>query len=712
MNDRLMHMRAVLLQLVQGLCAGQRENLLMGISIFLGVGAALYFGLKTEPSAWTVGGGCAGCIALFLALYRRYSRYPESVVGFLALVVAAGLLFMAIGFTAAKIKTDWVKAPMLARETRPVMVTGTIDTLEEQEGKKGRLIYLRDLQIDDWPLDKTPDRVRLTVRTESDAVIGAGDRVRLLAKLTPLSPPVAPDAYDFSRHYYFEGIGALGYALSGVTIMQASDSDLWNLEHIRTKISTIIAAAVPERQAGIVSALMTGERAAIFDEDWQALRASGLAHIISISGLHVVMVAAPVFFLVRLFLVLIPFVALRWPVKKIAAGVALAVCCVYVGLVVPSVPTTRALLMTGVGLMAIMYDRSPFSLRLVAFSAIVVLLFWPESIWSVSFQMSFAAVAALVAAAEASRPFVSRLYREGGWITRGVVFIAGAVLTSTVASFATAVYSLYHFQQVASYSVLANALVMPISGIIIMPMMMVSYVLMPFGLAEWSLHLMGVGVEWLLAIARWTENLPGSVITTPAIPQSTMIGVSVAGIILILGRAREKFVALIPLGIAIMSLMTATLPDALVSGDGEVVAVQDGKQMYVSSLRKDKFAVMTWAKRWHIAEDQVRAFPKEGRVTLSTGGIVSCDAAVCRIETRSAKIAFGTRFYELQQDCLWADMIISPSYLPRDFCGGRPVQVFGHYNFQKSGAMAIRFTSPLELKTVGNGIGRRPWQNF
>lgn len=692
----------------QAFIAGQRENILLWIPVFLGVGAALYFGLKTEPSAWAVGGALSGCIFFYAAMFRRYSRYPDSVAGFFALVIAGCMLCCAVGFAVAQIKTEWVKTPMLTHETRPVMVTGTIDTLEEQEGKKGTLIYLEDLAIDRWPADKIPDHIRLTVRTDMRA--GSGDRVQVLAKLTPLSPPVAPDAYDFSRHYYFEGIGALGYALSDVTVIQPSERSAFHLENIRTKISGIIKAVVPERQAGIVSALMTGERAAIFDEDWRALRISGLAHIISISGLHVAMVAAPVFFLVRLCLVMIPFIALRWPVKKIAAGAALCVCCLYVGLVVPSVPTTRSLLMTGVALVAIMLDRSPFSLRLVAFSAILVLVFWPESIWSVSFQMSFAAVTALVAVAEASRPLVTRLYRDGGWVTRGALFVAGTILTSVVASVSTAVYSLYHFQQVASYSVLANTLAVPVSGVIIMPMMMVSYVLMPFGAADWSLRLMGIGVDCLLQIARWTENLAGSVITTPATPQVFMIGITLAGIILILFRGREKIAAFVPVGIALLSLGLATSPDILVSGDGDVLAVHDRRQVYVSSLYKDKFAVETWGKRWNVAEADMHPFPKEGAVALAAGGHISCDPSVCRVEAGGMKLSFGTRLYELQQDCAWADIMVSPAYLPRHFCGDKPVQVFGHYNFQKNGALAIRSGKPPKMTTVADGIGERPWR--
>ena len=690
-----------------GFLSGQRANLLVWVPVFLGLGSALYFGLLYEPSIPTVCGLLSGNIVLFVSLFRLYHREADSFLVMLSFILSACLLCATIGFSAAQLKTVMVKAPMIASETRPVMVEAVVDHREDQEGKKGTLFFLSAVKIEHWAVDDTPAKIRITVKQKNDAA--AGDRVRFLAKLTPLSPPVAPQAYDFARHYYFEGIGALGYALSGITIIEKADSDLISLEKLRTSISTHIKTVVPEREAGIAAALMTGERAAISDEDWNALRASGLAHIISISGLHVAMVAAPVFFLVRLFLAMIPLMALRYPIKKIAAAAALLVCCLYVGLVVPSVPTTRSLLMTGVALMAIMLDRSPFSLRLVGFSAILVLLVSPESIWSVSFQMSFGAVAALVAMAEATRPYLAGVYADAGWIKRGILFVAGTLLTSTVASLATAPYSLYHFQQVASYSVLANALAVPISGILIMPMVIISYALLPFGAADWSLRLLGLGVDWLLDIARWTQGLSGSVITTLAMTDTFLIMMSVTGLMLILFQGYGRILAAIPFAVALVSVMMADRPDVMVSDDGMVMAVKDNRHVYVSSTRKNKFASETWLKRWDKTDADVLPFPRQGAVSLENGGMIACDPSACRIDMKGTKISFGDGVYELEQDCQWADMIISDMRLPKNLCGNQVIRQFGYYDFKNNGALSILTGQRPKINQVGDDRGIRPW---
>ena len=686
--------------------AGQKENFLLWVPVFLGLGAAAYFSLDYEPSFAMTGGIMAAAMTAILVMRGRLVRGPDKTWRHVFYLLSIVMFLFTLGIGAAKLQTWRSYTPMTSSDTRPLMVEGRLIHQELQEGKRGLLIVMDDIDVEDWPPEKTPRKVRLTVRKKMDASLG--DRVKFLAKLTPPSPPVMPGGYDFQRHYYFEGIGALGFALSDATVTAKAESGGLFLEELRQKIGAKIRATVPEREAGIVSALMTGERAAIYEEDWQALRVSGLAHIISISGLHVAMVAAPVFFLVRLFLACIPYITLRYPIKKYAAGVALLVACLYVGLVVPSVPTTRALLMTAMALIAIMLDRSPFSLRLVAVAAILVLLFQPDSIWNVSFQMSFAAVAALVAVAEALTPFWGRIYREAGFIKRGALWVAGALLTSFIASIATAPFSLYHFQQIASYSVFANFASIPLSGLIIMPMLMISFILMPFGAADWSLHLMGQGVDWLLDVARYTESLPGAQIKAAAMPFVSLVWISLAGIILALSKGKVKWVVVVPVMVAIVLWGLDRRPDILLSDSGEAMAVLDDDKFYLLPNAREKFVTETWQRNYGISDDHVLRLKREGVMDLSNGQI-ACDGSACRITVGTHKISYGARLYELQQECDWADIILTPVRVPRDFCGNG-VRIVDYYILKRSGAVAWSFEgSKVTMDTVHVMRGSRPW---
>lgn len=693
-----------LFEKLAGYFAHQEETRLMWPPVFLGLGAALYFALMSEPSFYLAGGFLTGALLLWVRARRFYHRKSENEIRFLLYLLFSAVLLTACGFSCAKARGFFAGTPMIVKETRPVKITAMLSHIEDRGRKSGRQVLLEDVSIETWEEKDTPEAVRLTVRTEINDDVAVGDRVSLLAKLTPPAVPVLPDSFDYARHFYFEGIGGLGFALSGISLVEKGQSAFPGLEHVRMRVSDKIKHHVKGPAQGIVVALMTGERAAIDDGDWQALRASGLAHIISISGLHVAMVAAPVFFLVRLLLALIPAVALRFDIKKIAAFCALLVCSAYVGFVVPTVPTTRSLLMTGVALIAIMMDRSPFSMRLVGFSAILLLVFTPESVWSASFQMSFAAVAALVFVADVVRPVWLRLYREAGLIRKSVLYICGAALTSFVASVATAPFVWFHFQQMASYSVLGNLLAMPISGLVIMPMMMAAYVLMPFGLDHWPLTMMAWGVDGLLEVARYVQNLPGALITGRMVSPLFLYGSAVSGLIVILFARWWKVMALPVFVSAVIAAFMTPLPDILIAPGANIMAVRTQEGYAVSSLRKERFVRKQWAQ--HLDFQDFQLFPEEGVMMLSGQDQVSCDRSLCRIEVDGMKISYGESYTALLADCGWADLLVTTKWLDRTFCP--QARVFDARHFRRNGAVAV-FAQTRKIDMARNHRGFRPW---
>jgi len=691
-----------------GFFAHQEETRLLWPPVFLGFGSALYFSLYSEPSPTLTVSAWVAIIPLIFWTRRLYRIKSESEIRYLIFLLVLAIIGIALGFSLSQIRSHIAGTPMIEKETRLVKIEATLAHMEDQGGKKGKQILLEDLAIEKWTPDQTPKSVRLTARTKMDEGIEVGDRISLLAKLSPPAQPVMPGTYDYARHFYFEGIGGLGFAVSRIYLVEHRESIIPKLDKVRQNVSKVIKENTSGPSQGIVVALMTGERAAIDDQDWQALRASGLAHIISISGLHVAMVAAPVFFIVRFFLSMISALALRFDIKKISAFVALIVCSAYVGFVVPSVPTTRALLMTGVALIAIMLDRSPFSLRLIGFSAILVLVISPESIWSASFQMSFAAVTALVAVAEWMRPIWLKQNRDAGWIKKIMLYLSGAILTSFVASLATAPFVWYHFQQMASYSVLGNMLAMPLSGIIIMPMMLISYVLIPFGIAGYSLQMMTIGVDWLLEVARFVQDLPGALITGEMSPPAFLYLCSLSGLIFILFKGKWKFISLPFLAFALIFLMIEKTPDILISQTGKIIMVKDGQTSWVSTIRKERFIRNQWLQHLGIATQN--PFPKEGQVILTTQDKITCDQSLCRIIAAGTKISFGESYDALQKDCDWADILVTSKWLGKKFCPHAKVMDAGF--FRKYGAAQITRENSRSLpriETARDYRGWRPW---
>lgn len=676
----------------------QKDNLILWLPVFLGLGASLYFGLKFEPSLVLIAVSWIIALTVLVVVFSIRDK-----IKFLWFFVSMTVFLSVTGFTTSKIRTDWVYTPILLKETRPLMVEGNVIHTEILDGRKGSLVILDNIRLKNFTSEGTPKKLRLTSRLR--VKFNLGDRIQVLAKLTPPAMPVMPDAYDFRRHYFFDGIGAMGFILKSPVVLDQAKTGTTSLflERLRKLMGEHIKSLLPSRVSGIVTALVTGERAAIQEEDWDALRVSGLAHIISISGLHVVLIATPIFFFVRLFLAAIPSLALHYPIKKIAALAALLGCSLYVALVVPTVPTYRALLMTGIALMAIMIDRSPFSLRLISFAAIVVLLFAPESIWSASFQLSFAAVLSLIMAAEWTRAYWSKWRNNASHIRKFLLYLGGSVFTTLVVSVITAPLASYHFQQIPVYSVVANALMIPLSAIIIMPMTIATFLLWPFGAQDFALRVMGYGIEWMLAIAHGISTWSGASFNLPAWPLSAMICFVFSGLSLFLLSGKARWISFLGIIAGIVLIAITSQPLFLVSQSGGLLMVSDGKNIYLSSAKKDKFFAENWLKRLGQKDGSGIYFPKEGRILLSEGSI-TCEENMCRIIKGKYKISIGNDYYALRQDCDWADIIVTSTAFRDKSC---KAMINNKFTLMDTGAIEI--AEDGKIRTVSQSLGVRPW---
>ena len=495
----------------------ERDRWALWLPPGMAAGAGLYFALMTEP-AWWMG---AGLLALAGGLWLGWRNSQLAVI--LALAIAAP----AVGFTAGQIRTHAVAAPVIEREIGPVSVRGRIVVAEMRPND--RRLTLDRLTVGDLAPRQTPARIRVTVRARGTEV-APGDWVTLRAVLLPPSPPAAPGAFDFARYAWFDRLGAVGYAVSAPALADGEAAGArGRLASVRHAMSQRISANLGGQQGAVASALMTGDRGAINDDVWQALRDSGLAHLLAISGLHVGLVAGILFFTLRGGLAMIEPLALRHPIKKWAAAAVMVGALGYVVLTGGTVPTQRAFVMLGLVLLAVMLDRRPFSMRLVAWAAVIVLVTAPEAMLGPSFQMSFAAVVALIATYEIAKEPMRRWRRGAGPGRRAMVYLAAVALTTLVAGLATSPFALYHFNRVAAYGLAANLFAVPITSLWIMPWTMVGYALMSLGLEGLALAPMGWGISAVLWIADTVAAWPGAAHSLPAMPA--------VGIVLVARRA-------------------------------------------------------------------------------------------------------------------------------------------------------------------------------
>src|SRR5271155_1562694 len=377
------------------------ERRLLWLPVFFGAGIGVYFVLKVEPPLWPgVAAAVAGAGAAWAL--RRYPAWREMALVFTAVAAGFGLMREAA----------WERnTPMLQRHLGPIAVTGRVVDIDLME--KGWRIIVEADPLPGLDTADQPRRLRVHIPPSSDE-LNPGDRVSLKAMLYPVPAQILPGGRDFQRELYFAGIGGGGETLCGAHRAAGPESEGgWreSLRQLRTEMTRRIAAILPGSTGGVASALITGKRGAITEEVKQSFRDSGLSHLLAIAGLHLGLVGAFVFFAVRGGLALIPSIALRYPIKKIAAGAALVVLTCYLLISGAAIPTERAFVMNGIVFAAILIDRLRISMRICAIAAAVVLVLDPASLVGVSFQMSFGAVVALIAVYETFGGRLGRILR-------------------------------------------------------------------------------------------------------------------------------------------------------------------------------------------------------------------------------------------------------------------------------------------------------------
>ena len=508
---------------------------------------------------------------------------------------------------------------------------------------------------------------------------------------------------------FFKSVGAVGFSYGPVEVIEDAVPGHFDLfiEELRHKVTTRILAHMHAREGGVASALMVGQRRAIVEDDQQAMRDARLAHMLAISGLHIGLFSGVVFFFARFVLVALPGMALKYPVKKIAAVLAIFAGVFYMLIAGMTIPTQRAMMMTGIVFLAIILDRSPLSLRLVAFAALVVLLFSPESLLSASFQMSFSAVAGLIAFYSAIQGWWRAQYSQAGIFRRAALYVLGVVMTTVIATLATAPFALFHFQKLAVYAVAGNILAMPVLSFAVMPLSVIAYALMPLGLEGFVLGLMDMAIGLILQIAHFVADLQYAVLRIPLMPVSALICFTGGFVLLILLRGWLRSVSLVFLITALLFILNVKKPFMLISSDFNLLAYQDqAEQLYVSSRKANRFKRGIWEASLGLDEDQAVLLPKEGE--FGDGGEdIRCAELGCRFERGGHKIAYLRETYGFLEECAWADVILMPEPAPSK-C--EDVRVIDRFDVYYRGAHALYDEGErLRIKSVNYKRGKRPW---
>lgn len=560
--------------------------------VAFGGGCAIYFVLKSEPLLWPLLLAAALTGGVWLTA-RRLGLSRRWTLPLLMLACAAG------GLAAAKARTLVVAGPIAPAMTEPTVIEGWVVDVDSR-GERSARVVVAPVRVRGLEPEATPIRLRATVK---GAPPPPGAPVRLFAILNPPPAPAAPGAYDFGRNAWFQGLGGSAFAL-GETRSAVLPDPPWRLalemrvNAARFGLAQAIVARLGERTGGVAAAMTTGQETWITTEDQDVMRDSGLAHILSISGLHMAIVGGFVFFAVRLGVALVPWLALRVSGKKVAAWAGLVAVGTYLVVSGAPPPAERAAITASIAFLAILLDRQAITMHALAVAAFVVLLLQPEAIVTPGFQMSFAATAALVALAEAWPPRTREISAPWPiiWAQRLGSWLVIAVAASLVAGLATGPFAMQHFNRTAVYGLAANLLTAPVADFIMLPALAVGAALEPLGLGAPFLWVAGQGIDLMLAIGEWVAGLPGAVRTVASAPQAALPVAFLGVLFLCLWKGRLRWLGL-PFAMAVLIWPRPPAPDVWIGDGGTNAAFRVERTAVVVRPGVRQFAVDVWSRR-------------------------------------------------------------------------------------------------------------------
>ncbi len=667
--------------------------------VAFGVGAAVYFGLRQEPALWP--GALVAVVATCVWLGAKARGAGRSVSLPLMLVAC-----LALGFAGAKLRTDRVAAPIAPAMAEPTVIEGWVVDVDSP-GDRGHRVVLAPVRVRGLAPEATPVRLRATVRGDPPP---PGSPVRVFAILNPPPPPASPGAYDFGRNAYFQELGGTAVALGETRPARLAEPP-WRLRlamavnGARFALAQRIVGRLGERTGGIAAAMTTGHETWIAREDIDVMRDSGLAHILSISGLHMAIVGGFAFFLVRLGVAAWPWLALRVSGKKVAAVAGLIAVWSYLVLSGGPAPAQRAAITASVAFAAILLDRQAITMHALAVAAMVVLVLQPEAIVTPGFQMSFAATAALVALSEAwpprtrelSVPLPIALFQSARH------WLVVAVTASFVAGAATGPFAVQHFNRAAMYGLVANLATSPIADFLMMPALALGALLEPVGLGAPFLWVAGRGVDLMLAVGAWTAGLPGAVRTIASAPDY-VLPISFLGVLfLCLWQGRLRWLGL-PFACAVLLWPRAPTPTVWIGDGGTNAAYSDAGQAVVVRPGVRQFAADLWSRRRGLT------------LTPRSDEGWACQRYACApIGARSGPVALWWGKAAPTSDQLAALCTSAPLVSVRGMTGTLPQQCQGRLvldglDYARGGSVEL-WRTPMGWRAVwaADVRGDRPW---
>ena len=537
-------------------------------------------------------------------------------------------------------------------------------------------------------------RARMSVAGLPD--LAPGDVIRGKVRFYAVPGPVVPNGFDTQFHAFFDGIGAYGNTIGPVERVQAGQPGAPErvIDSVRRGIAAKVDAVLPQPSAGIARALITGDQSAVTDDAREVMSTAGLAHVLSVSGLHLTLVAMLVMATLRGGLALAGGLDRFVSVKRVAAAGAIIASLGYFAISGGNVAALRSTIMIVLVLGAVVAGRRALTMRNVAIAALAIIVTDPASVFRPSFQLSFAAVVALIGAWEMLRPADER---DTGWLRKVWTYFAGGALTSLVAGAATLLFSIYHFQQTAPLSVLGNLMSLVLISFVMMPAALTATLVMPLGLEAPFLVVMGWSIDGMLWVANLVAGWSAGISASPLLlPIALVLGLGALAWFTFLSTW-HRFIAPVLLIPAVLLLALDRPPDVLISDTTQAIAMRGADGLDLVAGKPDSFAVTVWQDTY---AEPIQPAP-----------LLRCDSLGCFGESPAGfRVAVATDPAAFYEDCGLSDLMILRRVAPDAACGAGTV--IDADTLERGGIQWLRWDKAGHTFEVRPAVppGERPWR--
>jgi len=545
-------------------------NIALVAPFFFAIGIAIYFGLSSEP----IVAYPAIISALLAANLFRIKNYYARIV-----------LFAVLGFFYSIAWTQAVHVETATRPWRDIMVQGTVSRISYAHDRTR--VFIPNAITDK---DTRPMTVRITL-AKGDVKPNVGDTINVRATLLRPQPPDSPGAFDFAKWSYFNRIGASGFAQENHRVLKQGGKAGF-FQKLRNDIHTNIAANASREATWLADSLVLGHSRAMSREEAERIRAAGLAHVFSISGLHMTVIGGWIFIIFNFLFKLATPLTRRIPSAKFAA-VATWLCLIaYLLISGAGIATTRAFAMASLGFLALIAGRRALSLRILCLCMFGLLLLRPHYALEAGFQMSFAAVFGLIYFFGGQREYIKRTRMQ----KFGRLFYL-AFMTSLISSIFTMPFIAHHFRAIAIYGEIGNLLCLSIFSFLILPLTLfgtIASLFGYFGLLELGAH----AYRFTYEIITYISEMPNSLVYIPSIPGWTLAVMALGAAFMLLVKERIRWIAAAPIILSIIYIFAKPYPILYASRDRQVVALMtDSGNLRFNMPRSpdNPFAISSWS---------------------------------------------------------------------------------------------------------------------